>query len=140
MLCNDIKREGANPSPGLVSGLSYYVPLHNIRYGIQDNTETHCEGRGTVAQITKNGAVKLKPQYSSKILNLSISDFFGPNNYKKTIPLNDLFQTPSPSSNSSLDTSDSALQIQIPVSFSLYSQGETYPDDKYWGGAGVSIT
>jgi hypothetical protein len=34
MLCNDIKREGANPSPGLVSGLSYYVPLHNIRYGI----------------------------------------------------------------------------------------------------------
>lgn len=34
MLCNDIKREGAKPSPGLVSGLFCYVPLHNIRYGI----------------------------------------------------------------------------------------------------------
>ncbi len=34
MLCNDVKREGAKPSPDLVSGLFCFLPLHNIRYGI----------------------------------------------------------------------------------------------------------
>jgi len=35
MLCNERKREGAQASPDLVSGLCCSVPLHNIRYGIQ---------------------------------------------------------------------------------------------------------
>ena len=30
----DVQREDAKPSPDLASGLSCYVPLHNIRYGI----------------------------------------------------------------------------------------------------------
>lgn len=34
MLCNDVQREGAEASPGIAFGLYYYVPLHNIRYGI----------------------------------------------------------------------------------------------------------
>jgi hypothetical protein len=34
MLCNVIKREGADPSPDLVFRLFCYVPLHNIRYDI----------------------------------------------------------------------------------------------------------
>ena len=36
IVCNGVEREGAKPSPDLVSGLSCNVPLHNIRYGIID--------------------------------------------------------------------------------------------------------
>ena len=34
MVCNDVEREGAKPSPELVPRLFCYVPLHTIRYGI----------------------------------------------------------------------------------------------------------
>ena len=34
ILCNSVKREVVKASPGLASGLFYYVPLHKIRYGI----------------------------------------------------------------------------------------------------------
>ncbi len=34
-LCNDVQREGVKLSSDLASGLFCYVPLHNIRYGIQ---------------------------------------------------------------------------------------------------------
>lgn len=35
LLCDDVQREGAKPSPDLAFGLFYYVPLHNIWYGIE---------------------------------------------------------------------------------------------------------
>jgi len=35
LLCNDVEREGAKPSPELVSELFCYMPLHNIEYGIR---------------------------------------------------------------------------------------------------------
>ena len=35
MLCNDVQREGGEPSPDLASELFCYSPLHNIWYGIQ---------------------------------------------------------------------------------------------------------
>jgi hypothetical protein len=42
LLCNDVQREGAKPRPDLASGLFYYVPLHNIWYGITaSRTEAH---------------------------------------------------------------------------------------------------
>jgi hypothetical protein len=34
MLCNDVQREGVKPCPDLASELFCYMPLHNIRYGI----------------------------------------------------------------------------------------------------------
>jgi hypothetical protein len=34
LLCDDVQREGAKPSPDLASRLFCYVPLHNNRYGI----------------------------------------------------------------------------------------------------------
>jgi hypothetical protein len=34
MLCKDVQRERAKPSPDQAFGLFCYVPLHNIRYGI----------------------------------------------------------------------------------------------------------
>ncbi len=34
LLCNDVQREDAKPSPDLASWLYSNVPLHKIRYGI----------------------------------------------------------------------------------------------------------
>ena len=34
--CVTKRREGAIPSPDEACGLFYYVPLHNIRYGVPD--------------------------------------------------------------------------------------------------------
>ena len=43
MLCNDVQREGAKPSPDLAFGLFCYVPLHNIRYGTRLLPSNHFE-------------------------------------------------------------------------------------------------
>ncbi len=40
ILCNVVKREGVKVSPDLASGLSSYLPLHKIRYGIHINYPT----------------------------------------------------------------------------------------------------
>ncbi len=41
LLCNGVKREGVKPSPDLASWLFRNVPLHKIRYGIQEVTDNH---------------------------------------------------------------------------------------------------
>src|SRR6266699_4530223 len=47
LLCNDVQREDAKPSPDLASWLYSNVPLHKIRYGILNNTPHISESSGS---------------------------------------------------------------------------------------------
>jgi hypothetical protein len=40
ILCNGVQREGAKLNPALASELFCYVPLHKIRYGIEEKSHT----------------------------------------------------------------------------------------------------
>src|SRR5260370_41778980 len=42
LLCNDVQREDAKPSPDLASWLYSNVPLHKIRYGISSTAWDAC--------------------------------------------------------------------------------------------------
>src|SRR5258708_33267 len=46
ILCNGVQREGAKLSPTVASELFCYVPLHKIRYGVDDGRCTPAFGPG----------------------------------------------------------------------------------------------
>ncbi len=99
---------------------------------IQDATGKQCGGKGPIAQSVGYKEFQLKSQYVSESLNLSIYNTLGFNGYSKEISLNNLFLSQS--------SSDLEAHIQIPVTFSLISQGKAYPDDWYWGDTIISIS
>jgi len=99
---------------------------------LEEATGKKCGGKGPVAQQTSSEAFQLKPQYASESVNLSAFNALGFNGFSKAIPLNAFFL---PSS-----STDPTAHIQIPVTLSLVSQGEAYPDDSYWGDNLVSIS
>lgn len=132
---NQIKNETSSEAT-LMGSFDLVIPpellmkICDTKGQTDETTENYCKGKGFVFQQTKYQGLQLKPQYASESLNLSIFNALGFSGFSKTIPLNAFFL---PFSSADL------VHIQIPVTFSLISQGEAYPDDWYWGDTSISL-